>query len=127
MRIYFDADSIDDEMLKGSVTEKQIYKASQYIEDFAESLNVDPADILDPTPFKVAELAEAYALHETAKKQSMMNTSGAVEGADAFELKRRVYADEVSRLEAQITADTFTGGLSATRRKFPMSVKVYRG
>lgn len=127
MRIYFDADTIDDEMLKDSVTEKQIYKTSQYIEDLAESLNVDAENILEPTPFKVAELAEAYALMETAKKQSMMNTNGAVEGADAYELKRRVYASEVSRLEAQITAETFTGGQSASRRTFPMSVKVYRG
>lgn len=127
MRIYFDADTIDDEMLKDSVTEKQIYKTSHYIEDLAESLNVDASDILDPTPFKVAELAEAYVLMETAKKQSMMNTNGAVEGADAYELKRRVYADEVNRLEMQITADTFTGGLSATRRIFPASVNMYRG
>jgi hypothetical protein len=127
MRIYFDADTIDDEMLKDSVTEKQIYKTSQYIEDLAESLNVDAENILKPTPFKVAELAEAYVLMETAKKQSMMNTNGAVEGADAYELKRRVYASEVSRLEAQITAETFTGGQSASRRTFPMSVKVYRG
>lgn len=126
MRIYFDKDLIDDEMLKDCVTDKHIQKSSAYVEDLAESLGVGVDSIIEPTPFKIQELAEAYALMETAKKQSMMNTSGTVEGADAYELKRRVYAAEVDNLTDQITADTFTGGKSAKKRTFPMSVSVYR-
>jgi len=126
-RVYFDAATVDDEMLKDCILQKHIAKSSKYIEDLAESLNVDIDEILDPTPFKIGELAESYALMETSKKQSMMNTTGTAEGADSYELKRRVYASEVNRLEAQITADTFTGGKSASRRTFPMSAPVYRG
>lgn len=126
MRAYFDTANIDDEMLRDCVSEEHIRRSSAYIEDVAESMGVTPERILRPTPFKIQRLAEAYALMETAKKQSMMNTNSSVEGADAYELKRRVYAAEVERLEGQITADTFTGGLSARRRAFPMSVPLYR-
>ncbi len=126
MRIYFDTQAIDDEMLKDCVTPKHIADSSAYIEDFANSLGVKPERIIDPTPFKVKKLAEAYALMETAKKQSMMNTNGAVEGADAYELKRRVYVAEINNLESQITADTFMGGKAAKKRTFPMSVPLYR-
>lgn len=124
--VYFDTDLIDDEMLKDSVTEKHIAKSSAYIEDLAKSLGVDIEDIADPTPFKIQEIAEAYALMETATKQSMMNTEGTANGADSFELKRRVYAAKIASLESQITADTFTGGKSAKKRTFPMSVPMYR-
>ncbi|WP_110955208.1 hypothetical protein [Anaerosinus massiliensis] len=126
MRIYFDKNLIDDELLKECVTPTHIAKSTAYVEDLANSLGVGAGSIVEPAPFKIQQLAEAYALMEAAKKQSMMNTSGTVEGADAYELKRRVYAAEVDDLTDQITADTFTGGKSAKKRAFPMSVSVYR-
>ena len=126
-RVYFDVDDVDDELLKEYLQQYDgIAKSTRYIEDLAAGLGVSPEEIIDPVPFKVAELAECYALMETAKKKSMMNGSGGEDGADAYELKRRVYAAEVSRLEAQITADTLTGGQSVRRRTFPGSIPLYR-
>ncbi|MBP2629887.1 MAG: hypothetical protein H6Q70_515 [Firmicutes bacterium] len=132
-RIYFDTTLIDDSMLKTYVTETHIKKSTNYIEDLATSLGVAIANIANPTPFKIAELAEAYALMETAKKKSMMNTNGQIEGADAFELKRRVYAKQVDSLTNQITATTFTGplvdahGNAITSLSFPISMVIRRG
>lgn len=126
MRIYFDTTLIDDEMLKDCVTDKSIGKSSAFVEDLAKSLAVEVEEISTPTPFKIQELAEAYALMETAKKQSMMNTDGTAGGADAYELKRRVYSMVIDDLLEQITADTFTGGKSATKRAFPMTIAMHR-
>jgi hypothetical protein len=125
-RVYFDVGGVDDELLKDSLTPEAIDKSSRYIEDLAYGLGVEVRDIVDPVPFKVSELAEDYALMETAKKKSMMNSNGATEGADAYELKRRVYAREVSELEGQITADMLEGTDSVKRRTFPGSVPIYR-
>ena len=125
-RIYFDTAGVDDELLKEIITSEAVAKSTSYIEDLAAGLNVAVEDIAQPTPFKVVELAECYALMETAKKKSMMNSNGNNDGADAYELKRRVYAAEVDRLEAQITAETLTGGKSAARRTFPGSIPIYR-
>lgn len=126
-RVYFDAHRIDDSLLKNIVTKGHIAKSSQYIEDLAYSLGVRADAIQKPAPFIVRELAEAYALMEAAEKKAMMNTDARHEGADAYELKRRVYAEKVKNLRAQITARTLTGGQSAKQRAFPMSVPLYRG
>lgn len=128
MRIYFDVSVVDDEILKDLITDRQVELSSEFIEDTALGLGVLPEAIKDPTPFKIRQLAEAYALMEIAKKQSIM-CSGSMSseaGADAYELKRRVYAAEVNELLKQITADTFTGGKSSPKRAFPMSVPLYR-
>ena len=125
MRCYFDINNIDDSLLKKEIKSNQIAKTNQYIEDLARSLGV--GSIVEPTPFKIQQLAEAYLLMEVAKNKSMMNTSGSVEGADAYELKRRVFADEVDSLIVQITADTFTAGKSAKKNTFPMSIPFRRG
>jgi hypothetical protein len=132
-RVYFDTTLIDDSMLKSVVSATHIKKSTNYIEDLAASLGVAIEKILSPTPFKIAELAEAYTLMEAAKKKSMMNTNGQIEGADAFELKRRVYASQVDTLTNQITAVTFTGplldvnGNAAVNLSFPISMTVRRG
>ena len=126
MRIYFDTTDTADELLTPCLKDTAIAKSSEYIESLALGLGVSVPRIISPTPFIVSELAEAYALMETAKKESMMNTDGQADGADAYELKRRVYAAEVERLEGQITADVLTGGSSVKRRVFPGSVPLYR-
>jgi hypothetical protein len=108
-RIYFDVCRADDELLKDVITEEHNIKSSDFVEAVAKTYGVRPADIAFPTPYLVRELAEAAAYVEAAKKRSMQNAAGDYEGADSFELKRRVYQSQIDRILKMITAADFLG------------------
>lgn len=126
MRMYFDLDDLHDSLLNKRVSDWIMHKTSQYIEDLAKNYGVAPEDIKNPTPFKVNQIAVYYALMTAALESSRMASNGEQDGADAYELKRRVYADMLKDLLDEISAETFTEGLSAPANPFPMSIKIHR-
>lgn len=126
-RVYFDVLLIDDSLLTELVTVPIILKSSRYIEDLAASYGVSSSNISNPTPYLIERIAELYTLREAAMKRTHGNENGDGDGADNWERKRQIYNKELQRLLEQLTSDTFTGGLRAKKRCFPMSVTFYRG
>ncbi len=122
---YFEASEIRDKLLQKLVKQEDIEESTAYIDDIALRLGVMPARIPSPAPYQVRTLAMCYALMTTAQNETRMNSDGGEDGADAYELKRRVYAKRVAELEAQITAQTLLGGGSAGK-KFPVSIQLGR-
>lgn len=122
---YFTMDDVRDELLKGLITEDDIIESTAYIDDIAIRLGVRPERIVTPTPFQVKTLAKCYALMQTALNASLNNGAGGENAADAYEIKRQVYAKRVASLEDQVTAQTLLGGGSASR-KFPVSTRLGR-
>lgn len=105
---YFEKEEIRDQLLADMLTEEDIADADNYIDDLAQSLNVEPRDIVIPTPYKVKQLAMSYALMICARGGSIMNERGA-DGNDAYEIKRRVYQREIDRLTSAMTVQILTG------------------
>lgn len=126
-RIYFDTDDVVDALLGKKITDRVLVKSSLYIEDLAMNFGVRPECIAHPVPFKIARLAMCYALMTTALESSRMASNGEQDGADAYELKRRVFAAEIKDIEEQLSADTFTNGQSAISAVCPMTIHVLRG
>lgn len=122
---YFDRSEIRDELLKDLITEEDIADSTNYIEDIAMRLGVSPLRIPKPAPYQVKTLAMCYALMLTALNASRNDGGGGDNEADAYELKRRVYAKRVAELETQVTAQTLLGGGSAGKR-FPVSIPMRR-
>lgn len=126
-RIYFDVSLMDDDLLTMLVSSRIIKKSSGYIEDLARSMSINPAEIIEPTPYTIARIAEVFTFREAALKRTHGNEKGDENGADKYERKRQIYQKELERLIAKITEDTFIGGQAAKARAFPMSVPLYRG
>lgn len=126
-RLYFDTDDVVDALLQKKITDRVLLKSSLYIEDLAQNFGVRPEHIAHPVPFKIARLAMCYALMMTALECSRMASNGNQDGADAYELKRRVFLEEIERIEEQLSADTFTNGQSSVTVACPQSVSILRG
>lgn len=122
---YFATEDIRDLLLKNLIKPEDVAESTAYIDDIALRLGVNPGRIPSPAPFQVKTLAMCYALMLTALNASRMNGDGSDDGADAYEMKRRVYARRVAELESQMTAQTLLGGGSAGR-KFPVTVPLRR-
>lgn len=120
---YFEIAENRDKLLK--ITEEDIAESTAYIDDLAMRLDVDPTRIPVPVPYSVKTLAMCYALMTAALNASRNNGGGGENKADAFELKRRVYAKRVAELESQITAKTLLGG-GSQKLKFPVSIPLGR-
>ena len=125
-RVYFDPNDMHDILLARKVTPEIILQSTIFIEDTAGNYGVTPDRIADPTPYKISKLAMYYAYMTAALESSYMGSNGSQDGADAYELKRRVYAGMVASLLGEITADTFTNGQSSVPNSFPMSIPYYR-
>ena len=97
-RIYFNPDDVVDALLAKKITDRILIKSSLYIEDMALNFGVQKEEIADPVPFKIARLAMVYALMMTALENSRMASDGSQDGADAYELKRRVFAEELKQI-----------------------------
>ncbi len=126
-RIYFNPDDVVDALLAKKITGRILIKSSLYIEDMALNFGVQKEEIADPVPFKIARLAMVYALMMTALENSRMASDGSQDGADAYELKRRVFAEELKQIEAQLSADTFSNGQSSIKMTAPFAVPILRG
>ncbi len=93
-----------DELLRNSVSTDDIAEADAYIDDLSWSVGIDPIQIPKiEVPYKVKQLAIAYALMTAAGNKSRMNQKGQ-DGVDAYELKRKVYAEKVASLKNDIVA-----------------------
>jgi hypothetical protein len=119
---YFETEDVRDSLLKGILKQEDIDESTAYIDDLSQRLEVSPTRIPNPPPFQIKTLAMCYALMVCAGNKSMMNGDGGENGADAWELKRRIYAKRVDELEPQITAQTLTGGTSSTGRMIPINI-----
>lgn len=125
MVAYFDPFEVRDELLKDMIKQEDIADSTEYIDDIALRLGVDPVRIPVPAPYQVRTLAMCYCLMTIALNASLNNGSGGENEADAYELKRRVYAKRVAELESQITVKTLLGG-GSSGKKFPMSISLRR-
>jgi hypothetical protein len=122
---YFELADIRDSLLQKLVRPEDVEESAAYIDDIALRLGVNPGRIPSPAPFQVKTLAMCYALMLTAQNASRMNSDGGEDGADAYEMKRRIYAKRVAELEAQVTPQTLLGGGSAGK-KIPVSIPMKR-
>nr|WP_092074949.1 hypothetical protein [Dendrosporobacter quercicolus]NSL49575.1 hypothetical protein [Dendrosporobacter quercicolus DSM 1736]SDN23345.1 hypothetical protein SAMN04488502_11531 [Dendrosporobacter quercicolus] len=122
---YFDTTEIRDKLLVKLIKPEDIQESTDYIDDIALRLGVNPGRIPVPAPYQVRTLAMCYALMTAAQNETRMNSDGGEDGADSYELKRRIYAKRVAELEDQITAETLLGGGSASK-KFPVSIPLRR-
>jgi hypothetical protein len=122
---YFETSEIRDKLLLKFVKPEDVAESTAYIDDIAIRLGVDPGRIPLPAPYQVRTLAMCYALMITAQNETRMNSDGGEDGADAYELKRRIYAKRVAELEAQVTAQTLLGG-GSLGKKFPISISLGR-
>lgn len=126
-RIYFPVELLDDDLLTELVTAKTVMKSSGYVEDLARSHGVEPEKIAEPTPYTIERIAEVFVYRETALKRTHGNAAKDDDSIDEYERKRQMYQKELECELAKVTAETFTGGVSARERAFPMSVPLYRG
>jgi hypothetical protein len=122
---YFDPEEIRDKLLQKLVKPEDVEESTDYIDDIAMRFGVDPGRIASPAPYQVRTLAMCYTLMITAQNETRMNSDGGEDGADAYEMKRRIYAKRVAELEAQVTAQTLLGGGSAGK-KIPVSIPMKR-
>ena len=108
-----------DELLSDMVTEQDIADTHEFVEDFSWSKGVDPLEIPNThVPYKVKQLAINYTYMMVAQNASIMNQKG-TDGADAYELKRKVYAAKVDALKDEITVPVLLGA-GARESCFPV-------
>jgi hypothetical protein len=118
------ADFQRDELLREIITQDDIIGATEFVNDFAWSKDVDPIEIPNiEIPYKVKQLAISYAFMTAAQNQSIMNQKG-IDGADAYELKRKVYAAKVEALKNEITVPVLLGH-STRESSFP-TIRILR-
>ncbi|MGM9571730.1 MAG: hypothetical protein ACI3ZR_05855 [bacterium] len=95
-------EDIQDIILKDLIQQSDIDEAVLYLQDLASSLKVN---IASPLPFKARQLLIAYTCMTRAKFQSSGVSSesyGQGTGYDSYELKRRIYSQEVDRITNEI-------------------------
>lgn len=113
-----------DELLQDLVTNEDIAATHEFIEDFSWSKGVDPIEISNThVPYKLKQLAINYTYMTVANNKSIMNNK-AQDGADAYDLKRKVYAAEVERLKNEITAPVLLG--HSPRQSLIPTIQVFR-
>lgn len=123
VRLYFDLKTLDDSLLKTYVNQEIAQEASQYVESFALSLGVNK--IADPTPYRIKRFAELYAYMTTAQRKATFSKGGTAD-KDSFALKYEMYRQLLKDCEASLTAESFTDGQVAKKRKFPMTMSLSR-
>jgi len=117
-------DFTKDELLRDLVTVQDIADTHEFIEDFSWSKGVDPIEIPNTeVPYKVKQLAINYTYMTAAQNASIMNQKG-IDGADAYELKRKVYAAKVEALKNEITVPVLLG-TGARESSFP-TIRILR-
>lgn len=124
-RIYFDTKSLDDALLARYVTPNIVDESSQYVEAIAQSLGVSAEQIAKPTPFLIEQLGLYWAYMTAAWRKASFSLGKAADN-DSFALKYRLFKELLDDLLSRITADTFTNGNSARKRKFPATMPIAR-
>ena len=117
-RVYYDATTLSDALLKTYVTKDIIKESSEYIESLAINHGVSPNSIATPTPYIVKMIAVYYSYMKAAWLRTVYSV-GKETDKDSFRLKWEMYKEALDELLAQLNASSFTDGTSARKRKFP--------
>ena len=124
-RVYFDVKTLDDQLLKTYIKEPIIHEATNYVESFALSIGVTPNMIAVPTPYIISRFAQLFAYMTVAQRQATFSLGGKVDN-DSFALKYQMYKQLLKDCEARLTVNSFTNGVQAKKRKFPLTMQMLR-
>lgn len=124
-RVYYDMSSMTDALLKTYVTQDLVIESSDYIESLASNYGVTPSQILTPTPYVIRMIAMYYTYMKAAWLRTVYSLGKEVD-KDAFRLKYDMYKSALEDLLNQLSAESFTGGVTAKKRKFPSTMGLAR-
>lgn len=124
-RVYYDMSSMTDALLKTYVTPDLVNESSDYIESLASNYGVTPSQILTPTPYVIKMIAMYYTYMKAAWLRTVYSLGKEVD-KDAFRLKYDMYKVALDDLLNQLSAESFTGGVTAKKRKFPSTMGLAR-
>ena len=125
-RVYFDVRTLDDALLKSYVTPQIVAESTKYVEAVAMSYGVLPTDIATPTPFLVERVAMLYSYMTAAQRKATFSKGISVDN-DSFALKFQMYKGLLNDVLSMLTADSFTNGMQAKKRRFPVTMRLERG
>lgn len=125
-RVYFDVRTLDDALLKSYVTPQIVSESTKYVEAVAMSYGVLPTDIATPTPFLVERVAMLYSYMTAAQRKATFSKGNSVDN-DSFALKFQMYKGLLNDVLSMLTADSFTNGMQAKKRRFPVTMRLERG
>lgn len=125
-RVYFDVRTLDDALLKSYVTPQIVAESTKYVEAVAMSYGVLPTDIATPTPFLVERVAMLYSYMTAAQRKATFSKGNSVAN-DSFALKFQMYKGLLNDVLSMLTADSFTNGMQAKKRRFPVTMRLERG
>lgn len=124
-RVYYDVTTLSDALLKTYVTPDLVEESSDYIESLASDYGVSVASIATPTPYIVKMVATYYVYMKTAWLRTVYSL-GKETDKDSFRLKYEMYKGALDELLEQLTAESFTNGAKAKKRKFPSTMGLAR-
>lgn len=125
-RVYFDVRTLDDALLKSYVTPQIVAESTKYVEAVAMSYGVLPTGIATPTPFLVERVAMLYSYMTAAQRKATFSKGNSVDN-DSFALKFQMYKGLLNDVLSMLTADSFTNGMQAKKRRFPVTMQLERG
>ena len=125
-RVYFDVRTLDDALLKSYVTPQIVAESTKYVEAVAMSYGVLPTEIATPTPFLVERVAMLYSYMTAAQRNATFSKGNSVDN-DSFALKFQMYKGLLNDVLSMLTADSFTNGMQAKKRRFPVTMRLERG
>lgn len=125
-RVYFDVRILDDALLKSYVTPQIVAESTKYVEAVAMSYGVLPTNIATPTPFLVERVAMLYSYMTAAQRKATFSKGNSVDN-DSFALKFQMYKGLLNDVLSMLTADSFTNGMQAKKRRFPVTMRLERG
>ena len=125
-RVYFDVRTLDDALLQSYVTPQIVAESTKYVEAVAMSYGVLPTDIATPTPFLVERVAMLYSYMTAAQRKATFSKGNSVDN-DSFALKFQMYKGLLNDVLSMLTADSFTNGMQAKKRRFPVTMRLERG
>lgn len=125
-RVYFDVRTLDDALLKSYVTPQIVAESTKYVEAVAMSYGVLPTYIATPTPFLVERVAMLYSYMTAAQRKATFSKGNSVDN-DSFALKFQMYKGLLNDVLSMLTADSFTNGMQAKKRRFPVTMRLERG
>ena len=108
-RVYYDATTLSDALLKTYVTQDLIKESSEYVESLAMNYGVSSSSIATPTPYIVRMIAIYYTYMKAAWLRTVYSL-GKETDKDSFRLKWEMYKNALDELLDQLNADSFTNG-----------------
>jgi len=105
------ASDVRDDLLGPLVVSDDLAAVDAYLYDLAATLEVVATELPSTLPYRVKELLVAKCCEIVAKRKAGFSPGSYTgnDGADAYELKRRIYAADVKRLELLIDRKALTG------------------